>query len=87
VPPQVSAQPSEWFGTWTLSLEKSVYRPGPPPYKRATMKVEPLDGGRVRFSYDFTYPRGGDDVPGRTDAHDDDSKQQRQRSAHEHDRV
>jgi hypothetical protein len=27
--------------------------------------VEPLDGGRLRFSYDFTYPRGGDDVPGR----------------------
>ena len=23
------------------------------------MKVEPLDGGRVRFSYDFVYPRGG----------------------------
>ena len=23
------------------------------------MKVEPLDGDRVRFSYDFVYPRGG----------------------------
>ena len=23
------------------------------------MKVEPLEGGRVRFSYDFVYPRGG----------------------------
>ena len=23
------------------------------------MKVEPLDAGRVRFSYDFVYPRGG----------------------------
>jgi hypothetical protein len=23
------------------------------------MKVEPLDGGRMRFSYDFVYPRGG----------------------------
>ena len=48
-----------WFGTWTLNLEKSVYSPGPPPYKRALMKVEPLDGGRLRFSYDFVYPRGG----------------------------
>jgi hypothetical protein len=57
--PQVSAQPSEWFGTWTLNLEKSVYSPDPPPYKRATMKVEPLGRGCVRFSYDFVYPRGG----------------------------
>ena len=23
------------------------------------MKVQPLDGGIVRFSYDFVYPRGG----------------------------
>jgi len=23
------------------------------------MRVEPLDAGRVRFSYDFVYPRGG----------------------------
>ena len=58
-PPQVSAQPVEWFGTWTLNLEKSVYSPGPPPYKRATMTVEPLGRGWVRFSYDFVYPRGG----------------------------
>jgi hypothetical protein len=57
-PPQVSAQPSEWFGTWILNLQKSVY-PGPPPYKRATMRVEPRDPDGVRFSYDFVYPRGG----------------------------
>jgi hypothetical protein len=54
-----SAEPSEWFGTWKLNLEKSVYRTGTPPYRRATMKVQPLDGDRVRFSYDFIYPRGG----------------------------
>jgi hypothetical protein len=54
-----SAQSSEWFGTWRLNLEKSVYSSGPPPYRRATMTVQPLDGGRVRFSYDFVYPRGG----------------------------
>jgi hypothetical protein len=23
------------------------------------MRVQPLDAGRVRFSYDFVYPRGG----------------------------
>ena len=55
----LSGQPPQWFGTWTLNLEKSSYNPGPPPYKRATMKVKPLEGGRVRFSYDFVYPRGG----------------------------
>jgi len=54
-----SAQSSEWFGTWKLNLEKSVYSSGSPPYRRATMKVQPLDSGRVRFSYDFVYPRGG----------------------------
>jgi hypothetical protein len=55
----LSGQSPQWFGTWTLNLEKSVYSPGPPPYKRASMKVKPLDAGRVRFSYDFVYPRGG----------------------------
>ncbi len=57
--PLPSAQSSEWFGTWRLNLEKSVYSSGPPPYRRATMKVASLEGGRVRFSYDFVYPRGG----------------------------
>ena len=51
-------QGPEWFGTWTLNLEKSVYKPGPAPYRRATMRVEQLDA-RVRFSYDFVYLRGG----------------------------
>ena len=55
----LSGQPSECYGTWTLNLEKSLYNPGPPPYKRARMKVESLGRGRVRFSYDFVYPRGG----------------------------
>jgi len=53
-----SAQSPEWFGTWRLNLQKSVYSSSPP-YRRATMKVEPLGGDRVRFSYDFVYPRGG----------------------------
>jgi len=58
-PPPLLAQASDWFGTWKLNLQKSVYSPGPAPYQRAAMKVEPLDAGRVRFSYDFVYPRGG----------------------------
>ena len=57
--PPLLGQTSDWFGTWRLDLQKSVYIPGPAPYARATMKVEPLDAGRVRFSYDFVYPRGG----------------------------
>ena len=59
LPSRLTAQPSEWFGTWKLNLEKSVYTPGPAPYKRARMKVESLPSDRVRFSYDFVYPRGG----------------------------
>jgi len=58
-PPPLLGQTSDWFGTWRLDLQKSVYSPGPAPYARATMKVQPLDAGRVRFSYDFVYPRGG----------------------------
>jgi len=58
-PSRLAGQSSEWFGTWKLNVEKSIHIPGPPPYKRARMKVEPLPGGRVRFSYDFVYPRGG----------------------------
>lgn len=52
-------QTPDWFGTWRLNLEKSVYDPGPPPYQRATMTIEPHDGGTVRFTYDFVFPRGG----------------------------
>ena len=47
-----------WFGTWRLNLEKSVYQPGPAPYKRATMTVARVEG-KVRFSYDFVHLRGG----------------------------
>jgi hypothetical protein len=43
---------------WRLDLDKSVYTPAPPPYKRATMKVEPWEG-KVRFVYEFVYMRGG----------------------------
>ena len=51
-------QTPDWFGTWRLNLDKSIYNPGPPPYRRATMKVERWED-KVRFSYDFVYPRGG----------------------------
>jgi hypothetical protein len=57
-PPSLVAQPSDWFGTWHLVLEKSVYASGLAPYRRATMRVEPRDG-MVHFAYDFVLPRGG----------------------------
>ncbi|MGB7217605.1 MAG: hypothetical protein WBD07_02255 [Vicinamibacterales bacterium] len=51
-----------WFGTWKLDLMKSAYDPGPPPFRRATLKVEPStrqssDG--VNVTYDMIRPRGG----------------------------
>ena len=50
--------PSAWFGTWTLNLDKSVYDPGPPPYKRATYRIEPSGDG-VKVVYDMVHRRGG----------------------------
>lgn len=47
-----------WFGSWRLNLEKSAYRPGPAPYRRATYRIEPHGGG-IRVVYDMVRPRGG----------------------------
>ena len=47
-----------WLGEWRLNIEKSTYNPGPPPYTRATFRIEPwMDG--VRVIYDMVRPRGG----------------------------
>jgi hypothetical protein len=54
----INDEAGSWFGVWQLNLDKSVYNPGPAPYKRATMKVERVDD-KVRFSYDFVHLRGG----------------------------
>jgi hypothetical protein len=54
-----------WFGTWELNLEKSIYNPGPPPYKRASYRIEPLDSAQgkpqdgIKVVYDMVRPRGG----------------------------
>jgi hypothetical protein len=58
LPCALSAQGPEWFGTWTLNLDKSLYNPGPPPYKRATYTIEPWRDG-VKVVYDMVRPRGG----------------------------
>lgn len=53
----VSIDPG-WFGLWRLNLQRSTYRPSPPPYRRATYRIEP-QGERVRVVYDMVRPRGG----------------------------
>ena len=47
-----------WFGLWRLNLERSAYRPGPPPYRRAAYRIEPRAEG-IRVVYDMVRPRGG----------------------------
>ena len=50
--------PASWLGTWVLNVAKSTYNPGPPPYKRATLIVEPWRTG-VRMVSDLVGVRGG----------------------------
>ena len=47
-----------WFGRWELKLERSVYDPGPPPYKRASYTIRPQGDGLL-VTYDQVRPRGG----------------------------
>jgi hypothetical protein len=49
--------PQGWLGTWRLNVEKSTYNPGPAPYKRGTLLVEPWNG-RVRVVSDLVGVRG-----------------------------
>jgi hypothetical protein len=56
--PAAAQAPEAWFGTWRLNVAKSVYNPGPPPYKRATYTIEPWQDG-VQVTYDLVHPRGG----------------------------
>ena len=55
---QASAPPAAWFGTWTLNVARSTYVPGPPPYRRASYRIEPWQDG-VKVTYDMVHPRGG----------------------------
>ena len=48
---------SPWFGTWKVNLAKSTF-PAPPPFKRATCRIEPL-GDSWKVSYDLVGTRGG----------------------------
>ncbi len=50
--------PAAWFGTWTLNVAMSRYDPGPAPYVRGTLTIEPWQD-RVRITYDLVHVRGG----------------------------
>src|SRR5687767_5867015 len=47
-----------WFGTWHLNFAKSTASPGPPPFKRVTVKIEPWENG-LKVTYDMVGTRGG----------------------------
>jgi hypothetical protein len=47
-----------WFGVWELNVVRSSYSSGPPPYKRATRRIEPSERG-IRIVDDLVRPRGG----------------------------
>jgi len=45
-------------GTWTLNLAKSTYSPEPPPFKRATRRIQQADD-RITIVDDIVGSRGG----------------------------
>ena len=49
---------ASWFGTWKLNLASSTYSPGPPPFKRATRRIEQV-GARITITDDQVRTRGG----------------------------
>ena len=55
---QTLASPNALAGTWKLNIAKSIYEPGPPPYKRSTCKIEPM-GDVLKVTYDMVGVRGG----------------------------
>src|SRR3977135_2407618 len=59
LPAQEHVQPQPgWFGTWSLNLTKSTYSPGPPPFKRATRRIEP-SGSDIKIIDEMVRNRGG----------------------------
>lgn len=50
--------PGTLLGTWRLNLAKSIYDPGPSPYKRSTCRIEPTPDG-LKVTYDMVGVRGG----------------------------
>ena len=47
-----------WFGTWELETPRPASIFEPPPYKKATTRIEPWDDG-MKVTYDLVRTRGG----------------------------
>jgi hypothetical protein len=47
-----------WLGEWRLNLARSTYDPGPPPYRRASYRIEPWRDG-LKVVNDMVRERGG----------------------------
>ena len=56
-PSAAQTEPS-WFGIWKLNLARSTYSPGPPPFRRATRRIEG-SGDRIKITDDHVRSRGG----------------------------
>ena len=56
-PPPVQA-PADWFGIWALNPTRSTYSPGPPPFRRATRRIERAGDG-IRIIDEMVRNRGG----------------------------
>jgi hypothetical protein len=50
--------PTSWFGVWKLNLARSTYSPGPPPFRRATRRIEGAGDG-IKITDDQIRSRGG----------------------------
>src|SRR5262245_1118834 len=58
IPPLHAQILSPWIGIWTLNLAKSTYSPTPPPFKRATRRIQQTDD-RITIVDDIVGSRGG----------------------------
>lgn len=56
--PAQTQGPSPWLGEWRLNLARSTYDPGPPPYVRASYRIEPWQEG-LKVVNDMVRVRGG----------------------------
>jgi hypothetical protein len=54
----IDAQAPAWLGGWRFDSTQSSFTPQPPPFVRATRRVEPSPGG-IRLVEEFVRPRGG----------------------------
>jgi hypothetical protein len=49
---------TRWFGIWKLNLARSTYDPGPPPFRRATHRIE-RSGDGIKIIDEQVRSRGG----------------------------